>query len=396
MQTKKKVAAIITEYRPVSHADVLVGKIMEGNNYDHKDFPNLTLASMYIDQHPRNDLSWTLSKKYGVPIFDTIEDALTLGDKDLAVEGVLSIGEHGTYPENEMGQYLYPRRRFFAEICKVFERHGKAVPVFNDKHLAATWEDSKWMYDRARQLFVPLMAGSSLPVTYRMPALTLERGCELQEAVQIGYGGEAYAFHALESLQCIAERRKGFETGVRSVRAYRGKAMWKTFDQEGWSKDLLEAALAHVPEHAKGDYRSLTAKNKSAFLILLEYWDGFRAAVAQMDGYVYHGGSGAFAFAGRLKGQPKPVGTHFFLQEPFPFYHFAWLLKAIDSMIQTGHPPYPVERTLLTSGMLDAAMKSLYEEGDKIETPYLAIKYKPTDWGFASGPIPKGFTRYDG
>src|SRR5205823_2474881 len=140
--------------------------------------------------------------------------------------------------------------------------------------------------------------------------------------------------------------------------------------------------------------RTMTARDKNAFLIFIEYRDGFRAVVAQMDGYVLHGKSGAFAFAGRLKDQPKPVGTHFFLQEPFPFSHFAWLLKAIEALVNTGHPPYPVERTLLTSGVLDAAMNSLYEEGDKVETPYLAIKYTPTDWGFATGPMPKTFKRY--
>src|SRR5262249_31063895 len=150
--------------------------------------------------------------------YDTIEGAVTLGGKTVAVDGVLSIGEHGRYPFNDKGQHLYPRRRFFEEITNAFAKYKKSVPVFNDKHLAATWTDAKWMYDRSRELFVPFLAGSSLPVTWRRPPLQLPGNCDLVEAVQIGYSSlEAYGFHALESLQCMVERRKGGETGVRAV-----------------------------------------------------------------------------------------------------------------------------------------------------------------------------------
>src|SRR5262249_22741867 len=153
-----------------------------------------------------------LAKKHGFKIYESIADCLTLGGKTLAVEGVLSIGEHGKYPTNEKGQILYPRRRFFEEICKVFEKSKRSVPIFNDKHLAVTWEDARWIYDRARMLMFPLLAGSSIPVTWRKPDLTLPKGCELIGAVQIGYGHEeAYGFHALEGLQCMIERRKGGE-----------------------------------------------------------------------------------------------------------------------------------------------------------------------------------------
>ena len=77
------------------------------------------------------------------------------------------------------------------------------------------------------------------------------------------------------------------------------------------------------------------------------------------------------------------------MQQPDPFAHFAELTKAIDSLVQTGHAPYPVERTLLTTGVLDAAMTSKHEGGKRIETPHLDIKYKPTEWGPAKGEIPK-------
>ena len=394
MDQPKLVAAVVTEYRLHSHADVIVGKILEGYNYDGGAGPNLKLASLYVDQFPDKDMSRGLSKKYHFPIFDGIEGAITLGGKDLAVEGVLLIGEHGDYPTNAKGQKLYPRRRFFEAVAKVFEKTGKAVPVFNDKHLAATWDDAKWVYDRARELFVPFLAGSSIPVTWRRPELKLAKNCELVEAVQVGYGPfEGYGFHALEGLQCMAERRKGGESGVAAVQCLQGEEMWKALDAGKWSKQLLEAAIERVPSHAAGDYRAPTAKAADAGLFLIEYRDGFRAAVAMLNGWVYEGDGGAFAFAGRLKDQDKPAATLFYLQQPDPFAHFGYLLKAIDSLIQTGHPPYPVERTLLTTGILDAVMTSAAEKNRRVETPHLKIEYQPTDWPFATDPVPKVITR---
>jgi hypothetical protein len=394
MDQPKKVAAVVTEYRLHSHADVIVGKILEGFNHDNGAGPNLQLAGLYVDQFPEKDMSRGLSKKYKFPICDSVEGALTLGGKDLAVDGVIIVGEHGDYPLNANGQKLYPRRRFFEAVAKVFEKTGKSVPVFNDKHLAATWDDAKWMYDRARELFVPFMAGSSVPLTWRRPEVKLPKNCDLVDAVQIGYGPfEGYGFHALEGLQCMVERRKGGETGVAAVQCVQGEEMWKTLDGGEWSKPLLEAAIERVPSHAAGEYRAPTAKTADAGVFLLEYRDGFRAAVAMLNGWLYEGDGGAFTFAGKLKDQDKPAATLFYLQQADPFAHFAYLVRAIDSMMQTGHSPYPVERTLLTTGILDAAMTSAAEKNRRVATPHLKIEYTPVDWPFAADPVPKAIMR---
>jgi hypothetical protein len=394
MPAKKKVAAIVTEYRKWSHADVIVGKILQGYHHDGKAGPELELVSMYVDQTPAGDQSKDLAKKYGFALHDTIAGALRRGGKKLAVEGVLLIGEHGRYPTNTKGQILYPRRRFFAETAAVFSAAKTAVPVFTDKHLAATWTDARWMYDKARELFVPLLAGSSLPLAWRRPALKLPRGTDLVEAVQIGYGPfEGYGFHALEALQCLAERRKGGETGVRSVQCLQGKAMWEALDKGQWSKALLQSAMKLVPAHATGDVRQLTTRTADAGVFLVEYRDGFKAAVAMLNGWVHEGDGGAFTFAGRITGKEKFAACHFYLQNLDPFGHFAYQLKAIDSLIRTGHSPWPVERTLLTTGILDAVMTSKADKGRKIDTPHLAIKYTPTDWPFATDPVPKVIKR---
>lgn len=394
MPDPKRVAAIITEYRRHSHADVIVGKILEGFNYDGRARPNMRVASMYVDQFPQNDMSRALARRFNVRMCRTIAEALTLGGRQLAVDGVLSIGEHGNYPFNERGQHLYPRRRFFEGIMNVFARSGRSVPVFNDKHLSTNWRDALWMYNRARELHAPFMAGSSLPVTWRRPQLQLPRNAPLVEAVQIGYGGiEAYGFHALESLQCLAEYRQGGESGVRSVQFLNGQEMWRAMDRGVWSRQLLEAALERVPAHARGDYRQLTARSQSGGVYLIEYRDGFKAAVAMMNGYVHEGDGGAFCFAGRLRGRERPVTTHFYLQNVDPFGHFGYLVEAIDHMIQTHHAAYPVERTLLTTGILEAVMISKSERNRRVETPHLNVRYEPTGWPFATDPVPRPVER---
>jgi hypothetical protein len=390
MNPPKRVAAVVTEYRKNSHADVIVGKILEGFDQKGGPKPDLQVVSMYVDQFPPNDLSKDLAQKHGFRVVDSIPAALTLGGDKLAVDGVLNIGEHGNYPFNEKEQHLYPRRRFFEEVAATFAKCKQVVPVFNDKHLAATWTDAKWMYDRARELFIPFMAGSSIPVTWRVPPLMLPRNIELAEAIAIGYGGtESYGFHTLEGLQCMVERRKGGETGVQAVQYLPHDVMWKAVDEGRVAKELLEAGLAVVPAKTKGDYRELCAKNKSAGIFLIDYRDGLKAAAVLLNGFVLDGNGGGFGFAARAKDDPKPLTTHFYLENEAPFGHFGYLLKAIERMIHTNHPAYPVERTLLTTGILDAVMTSRHEAGKRQETPYLNIKYEATDWGFSREAVPK-------
>jgi hypothetical protein len=394
MSTRKRVAAVVTEYRRHSHADVILTKILEGYNLDGREFPNLRLVSLYVDQFPANDMSRALAGRHNFTIYPNIEDAITLGRNEVAVDGVILVGEHGRYPSNDRGQILYPRRRFFEAVTNVLARHRRSVPIFSDKHLSATWADARWMYDRSRELFLPFLAGSSVPVTWRRPALELPQHCDLTEAVQVGYGPfEGYGFHALEGLQCMVERRRGGESGVRAVQCLQGEEMWRALDRGQWSRPLLEAAMALVPAHARGDYRQLTSRARDAGVFLIEYRDGFRAAVAMMNGWVYEGDGGAFTFAGQVRGEDRPQATHFYLQQPGPFAHFAYLLRAIDATVQTGHAAYPVERTLLTTGILDAVMISRAEGNRRVLTPHLDIRYQASGWPFATDPVPPTIRR---
>lgn len=389
---RKRIAAVVTEYRRWSHADVILRNLLDG--YPTGDRPGMDLVSLYVDQTPKNDMSQELARRYGFRLCPTIAEALTLGGKKLAVDGVLSIGEHGRYPTNERGQILYPRRRFFAEICDVFKQTGQSVPVFNDKHLSAVWEDAWWMYQQSQRLMFPLLAGSSIPVTWRKPDLILPRGCELVGAVQVGYGPlEGYTFHALEGLQCMVERRRLPEQntaqGVAAVTCHSGTNMWRTFDQYPWAVRLWETIRPMIRAHAGGDLRQITMRTGDAAIFEIEYIDGLRAFVIVPNGWIYENEGGSFYFAALQQGKREADVCQFYLQQPDPFAHFAELVKAIDHLMQTGHAPYPVERTLLTTGILDAGMISRFEKGKRVETPHLRqICYTASDWKHARGPIP--------
>lgn len=375
---KLPVAAVVTEYTPNSHADVLIGKILAGFQQQGGPGPDLYLASLYTDQVPERDMSRVLSKKYKFPIAATIEEALTLGTDQVQVAGVLSVGEHGTYPHTpNTNQHMYPRKRFFDEITATFEKYNKAVPVFNDKHLGYRWQDAKAMYDTSHKMNFPLMAGSSLPVTWREPALTLPEECEIEAVLTVGRGQfEAHGFHALEAQQSLIERRTG-PTGVIAVQTARGPQIWEAERQGLWARPMLQAALDVIPNVAKGDWEDIL-KDNSAFYFL-EHQDGLKSTIAMANRLSVH-----YAVAVKLRGQEKPLATWFKLELTPPFGHFAYLLKAIEQMIHTGQASYPVERTLLTTGILDTVMHSLAANGKRIETPQLAIAYENGNWPFAN------------
>ena len=372
---KKKVAAVVTVYRKNSHADVLVGKILEGWQQDGGPGPALELVSLYVDQFPEEDLSVKLSQKHGFRMCKTIREAITLGGNEVAVDGVLSIGEHGEYPWNEFGQHLYPRKRFFEEITDTFANCKRVVPVFNDKHPGPEWKDALWMYQRAKELQVPWMAGSSLPVSFRRPDANLKLNAKVEACVGIGYSGlDIYGIHTLEFLQYILERRAGAESGVRSVQSVPTSQIGRLLTEGIIDGNLMDQGLAVTNTDRAAVLQSPPADGA---VFLIEYKDGLMVPVLMLPGLaqgiaVAVKPQGEASFATRVEEREKPY-----------YPHFAYLLKGIEAMIHTGRPAYPVERNMLTAGTLDRLLVSLREGSRQIETPDLEIAYQPTDYSYA-------------
>jgi len=380
-QEPKRVAAVITTWRAGSHADVLLSRILEPEAWGHTRPFALKLAAVYSDQFSDRDLCRPLCRKHGVPIFDTVTEAIGVGTREVAVDGVIVIGEHGRYALNAREQRLYPRRRLFEEVVHAFRVLGKRVPVFSDKHLSYEWLFSRWMYDLARHEGIPFMAGSSLPVAWRVPGLSVPIGTELSEALAVGYGPvEDYGFHALEALQCVVERRRGGETGVSSVRCVSGTGLWDGEAAKLWPRDLLEATWP-ARRAAGFEQKSLRSSPDDA-LFLINYRDGLKGTVAMLDAL-----GPCFSVSCRRPGVETPDATVVALEDQPPYGHFGHLLRAIERMVQTGKPSYPVERTVLTSGLLSSLMQSRAEGGRLLRTPHLAdFTYQPADWPFAAGP----------
>jgi hypothetical protein len=381
---RPKVAAVVTEFTYRSHAHVILENFLKPYLFNGEwTDPGCDVVSMYVDQFPETEMARGVSTDFKIPIFDTIDKALCLGGDKLAVDAVLSIGEHGDYPENNKWQRMYPRKRFFDEIVAVFRRSERSVPVFNDKHLSYRWDWAKEMYDTAQTMGFGLMAGSSVPLAERRPPLELAPGVELTDAISIHGGGvESYDIHALEVLQSMVEARKGAEGGVAAVQFLEGDALWKAAADGVWSTELATAAMAAELGPDDPLTKAVTNQGKTPdgqvvpmHGIAVWYKDGFHATALKVAD------SGTrWNFAARDKANPAPLATAFYVGPWQNRNLFKALSHAIQVFFREGKSPYPVERTLLTTGILDAAMDSRLAGGMRIETPQLAIAYEPRDF----------------
>lgn len=380
---KKRVAAITTAYFKYSHADDIITKFIEGYGVVSRVHePHCEVVSLYLEQTGDQDIGRGMAARYEIPMFDTVRDALTVGGSELAVDAVLLVGEHGEFEINEKGQKMYPRRRLFEDIVGVFQEFGRSVPVFNDKHLAYTWEDAEWMYQQSKTLCFPLMAGSSVPLAWRLPPLAFATGVELETALSVYYApshiedGVDYAsYHTLETLQAFIEQRAGGEAGVAAVQVLEGNAAWQAADAGEWSAELLSVALTTVPpvKRTARESDDIRVDDPNPVVILVDYADGFRAA-AYLTRALFED---EFCFAARVKDVAEPVATLCHMIKP-QRDHFSFLCNHAEFMFRSGQPSYPVERTLLVGGILAAAADSRFTGHARIETPHLIDRgYQP-------------------
>ncbi len=344
--------------------------------------PRIKIESVFIDQFPERDLARGRVKRHGLKLYPTIEEALTLGGQKLAVDGVIIIAEHGDYPDNEKGQRRYPRYEWFKRVVKVFQDSGRSVPVFNDKHLSTVWTECVEMVEDSRRLDFAFLAGSSLPVTRRMPAIEMPYQAPLQESVCVAYGGvDSYDIHALETAQCMSERRAGGETGVKQIHALRGERLWNRLWQGDCqtTRKLILSALTrshNLPvqdgfptDPVSMEWLQKTMPDTTGYLV--EHNDGLRTTMLLT-------GIQDFNYAGMLEDGSivscqmyLPMPTHGSTTADF----FNPLCRHVETTMIQRKAPYPVQRTLLTSGMVIGGVDSLFAGEQPIATPHLKVAY---------------------
>jgi hypothetical protein len=382
--SRKRIAFLGTEVRTHSHAQHFLDRHAMGYTYGGKwQAPRFDIASVFIDQHPEGDLAPSRIEKYKLNSFSSIEEALTLGTSKLAVDGVVIIAEHGKYPDNEKGQRRYPRYDWFKKVVKVFEASGRSVPVFNDKHLSTVWSECVEMVEDSKRLGFPFLAGSSLPVTWRMPSIDMPIDTPLKESVCVCYGRpDSYDFHGLETAQCMSERRKGGEVGISRVAALRGENLWQTLRMEKYkdTRRLIAAALTRshnlpvdtgyptAPVSVEWAEKAMT----DSIGYLIEHRDGFKTTMLMSP-------IRDFNYAGLRADNDEIVSCQMYL--PMPTHgsstadFFNPLARHIETLVIENQSPYPIQRTLLTSGMVIAGVDSLFQESKVIETPEMSVKY---------------------
>ena len=392
-QTKKqpKIAALVTEYRKYSHAQNIIDRFLEGYSWEGRwHRPEIDIVSLYVDQFPESDLSRErAARNPDLKIYPTIAEALTQGGNRLAVDGVFLIAEHGQYSQNEKGQTLWPRYEFFRETVDVFRASGRSVPIFCDKHLSWKWERALEMVETSRELGFPMMAGSSLPVCRRIPSIDMPWGGKVEEIVSVGVGGiDGYDIHSLEAIQCLVERRQGGETGVVSVQAFRGDSVWQALSSGPWKSGGLDLTLFEACLCRSHNLKPANETNRHTYpevedlprlvssppvAYRFEYADGLRATMLLMEGLVHD-----ITVAARLEDQCDPLSLLFYLGSGHSMQpnFFNPLCQHMEHMIVTAQPPYPIDRSLLTTGLTAAGIESLWRGQELLDTPHLAIKYR--------------------
>lgn len=376
----------------------LVGFPWEGDWH----LPNVQIVSMYLEAKPateggpafgsgrvatsnaeRDGLAAGRAKEFGFRLCRNIPEALRCGGDKLDIDAILVVLEQGEYPRNHRGQILYPRYDFFQQCAQIFEEEGRSVPYFNYESLSFSFHEARSMITTAERLKFPLMAGSSLPVTWRIPDVDIPLGAQIEEAVMVGIGGfDGMDFDALEAMQSMMERRKGGETGIRAVQLLEGDDVWGAGESGRWSKELLGSAQSRSdalqgltimdgrPQSmvANGSLPQF-ARDPAAYCI--EYSDGTRATLLMLNG-----ADADFTFAARVTGQGK-IATQFFHSPTPNVTYSAALAFKVEEMFLTKKAPYSAHRTLLTSGMLEACLKSRSRQNQRIETPQLAaVRYQ--------------------
>ena len=374
----KRLAILASHWTPGSPARQVADRFLIGYPREGRwHRPPMDVVSLYVDRTPEADQSRERAAEFGFRVYPSVAETLRCGTGRLAVDGVLILAGQGedSSTESSSPDLVEP-------MVEVFEEDQRAVPVYWDEPLGLA--QARKMVEASRQLGFPVLAGSSLPMTWRLPPLELPTGCRVEQALMVGIGSRrSDRYRALETLQAMVERRRSGETGVRSVQSVAGQAVWRAGDSGRWSRDLLEAAVARSDSLQgktlkDGRPRDLVKSGELPRLVehpeacLVDYSDGVRAAVLMLNGAV-----GDFTFAARLRDVSGVPSTQFLLPPEPNRAGSACLAARIEDLIQSGRSPIRPERAWIASGILDRWMESREKGGLALETPELTLEYRP-------------------
>ena len=188
------------------------------------------------------------------------------------------------------------------------------------------------------------------------------------------------------------KRSSAWPSGARAARrawsrvqALRGDAVWKAMEAGswkagGWDPRLFEACLCRSQTLAQPptfSHRYPTPAQmrewvKEPVAYRFEYADGLKATMLLHE----RPGRATSPSPPGSRARSEPLSTLFYLPPNPNVVYSAALMSKAEEMFLTGKAPYPVERTLLTTGLVAAGMQSLADGQKRLETPHLAVKYE--------------------
>jgi hypothetical protein len=378
MAAVRKIAFLLEEFTKSSPAQQLLDRFLIGYPRDgamHQ--PARETVSAHLMLNVSDSDFETRHEDFGLTIAPTAEQAVEGAD------AVVIVPRSPGATANQRFLQIALERAPGARACFV---HGA---------LANTLERSREFLSLARSRQTVLLAGTPLCVTWHLPAVELRRGTSLVEALIVVQAGAlpgqasppapsatlaGAELHALEGLLPVIERRAGGESGIRSVRFLEGKELWRAGDKGLWSWPLLTSAISrsHSPQGdalLDGRTQDLVglglvpklARNPRGWL--LEHRDGLRTSILVLDGVVAD-----FNFAVRTQ-DGIVISAQLFRAPPPAEHHVSRLVATMEEFFRNSQLPWPVERNLLITGLLETFQKPSSRSGRRVETPMLNIGY---------------------
>jgi hypothetical protein len=364
LKTLKKIAFLVEDFALQTPAQQLLDRFLIGFPRDGEFYrPEGCQIAVYLRDGAGNAEIDRRVKEFGLRREQSIAATVAQADGLVIVPKTSSAA-----PDTEL-----------VEIALRGVPRGCACFVYGG--LSWTLSEAKKLANVASTQKLSLIAGTTLPVTWRLPEVDVAAGARLKEALIVVQGASPAAeLDGLEGLLPVIQRRRGGESGVRRIRLLEGTDLWQAGHDGVWSWALLASALSRS-DSPQGDSvkdgrtQDLVGLGLVQTLArqprgwVMEHFDGLRSTVLVLDGVVAD-----YNFA--VQTRDGPVISAQIYRPPAPAqHHFSRLAEVIESFFVRGKQPWPIERNVLISGLLESFGKNSANGGSPLETPALRISY---------------------